>query len=131
MKIWFCFVFFFTIISVVILLIALAAIFITFSSFVKADFYNRLTDRAKMAAQLYLEADEIPADSLNRVRDRYLKQIPGEVVRIYNDRNAPYFIKDRQQYWSDNVIDLVRRRKEMEFSEGDRQTVGIYYNDNQ
>lgn len=122
---------YFTIISAVILLIALAAIFFTFSSFVKSDFYNRLSDRAKVAAQLYLEADEIPVDSLNRVRERYLKQIPGEVVRIYNDRNAPNFIKDRQQYWSDNVIDLVRRRKEMEFTEGDRQTVGIYYNDNQ
>ena len=47
---------YFTIISAVILLIALAAIFLTFSSFVKSDFYNRLSDRAKVAAQLYLEA---------------------------------------------------------------------------
>jgi signal transduction histidine kinase len=122
---------YFTIISAVILIIAFSAIFFTFNSFVKADFYSRLNDRAKVAAQLYLEADEIPVDSLNRVRERFLKQIPGEVVRIYNNRNAPYFINDRQQYWSDNVIDLVRRRKEIEFAEGDRQTVGVYYNDNQ
>ena len=122
---------YFTIISAVVLLIALAAILVTFASFVKSDFYNRLTDRAKVAAQLYLEADEIPIDSLNRVRERYLKQIPGEVVRIYNDRNAPYFINDKQQYWSDKVIDQVRKRREIEFAEGDRQTVGVYYNDNQ
>lgn len=122
---------YFTLISVVILLIAMGAIFITFSSFAKADFYNRLMDRAKVAAQLYLEADEISVDSLNRVRERYLKRIPGEVVRFYNDRNAPSFIKDRQQYWSDRVIDQVRRQKETEFAEGNRQTVGIYYNDNQ
>ena len=122
---------YFTIISVLILLIALATTFFTFTSFAKTDFYGRLMDRAKVAAQLYLEADEISVDSLNHVRQRYLKQIPGEVVRFYNDRNAPSFIKDREQYWSDNVINMVRARRQAEFTEGARQTVGIYYNDNQ
>lgn len=122
---------YFTIISAVILLIALSVIFITFNSFAKADFYSRLVDRAKVAAQLYLEADEISPDSLNRVRERYLKQLPGEVTRIYNDNNAASFIKDKQQYWRSSVIDMVRRRKDVEFAEGTRQTVGIYYNDNQ
>jgi signal transduction histidine kinase len=122
---------YFTIISAVILLIALTVIFITFNSFAKADFYSRLVDRAKVAAQLYLEADEISPDSLNRVRERYLKQLPGEVTRIYNDNNAASFIKDKQQYWRSNVIELVRKRKDIELAEGTRQTVGIYYNDNQ
>lgn len=122
---------YFTIISAVILLIALSVIFITFNSFAKADFYGRLVDRAKVAAQLYLEADEISPDSLNRVRERYLKQLPGEVTRIYNDKNAASFIRDKQQYWKSSVIDLVRRRKDVQFVEGTRQTVGIYYNDNQ
>ncbi len=122
---------YFTIISVVILLIALAATFFTFTSFAKTDFYSRLMDRAKVAAQLYLEADEISVDSLNNVRQRYIKQIPGEVVRFYNDRNVSSFISDKQQYWSNDVINMVRKRKEAEFSEGDRQTVGVYYNDNQ
>ncbi|MDB5134040.1 MAG: hypothetical protein JWP37_643 [Mucilaginibacter sp.] len=122
---------YFTLISAVILLIALSTIFITFNSFVRADFYSRLMDRAKVAAQLYLEADEISADSLSHVRERYLKQLPGEVTRFYDDRNAASFIRDRQQYWSSDVINLVRKRKQLEFTEGDRQTVGIYYNDNQ
>jgi len=122
---------YFTIISAVILLIALTVIFITFNSFAKADFYSRLVDRAKVAAQLYLEADEISPDSLNRVRERYLKQLPGEVTRIYNDNNAASFIRDKQQYWRSSVIKQVRRRKDIEFAEGTRQTVGIYYNDNQ
>jgi signal transduction histidine kinase len=122
---------YFTIITAVILLIALAIILITFNSFAKSDFYGRLLDRAKVAAQLYLKADEISPDSLNHVRERYLKQLPGEVTRIYNDRNSASFIKDRQQYWSSDVIDQVRKRKQLEFAEGSRQTVGMYYNDNQ
>jgi signal transduction histidine kinase len=122
---------YFTLISAVILLIALSVILITFKSFARADFYSRLMDRAKVAAQLYLEADEISPDSLNRVHERYLKQLPGEVTRIYNDSNTASFIRDRQQYWNSEVINMVRARKEAEFTEGNRQTVGIYYNDNQ
>jgi signal transduction histidine kinase len=122
---------YFTLISTVILLIALGVILLTFNSFAKGDFYGRLMDRAKVAAQLYLEADEISPDSLSHVRERYLKQLPGEVTRFYDDRNTASFIRDRQQYWDSNVINMVRKGKQMEFTEGNRQTVGIYYNDNQ
>jgi signal transduction histidine kinase len=122
---------YFTLISAMIILIALATIFITFISFEKTDFYGRLMDRAKIAAQLYLEADEISADSLNHVHERFLKQMSGEVMRFYNDRNAASFITDKQQYWGSDVINRVRRQKQVEFTEGERQTVGIYYNDNQ
>src|ERR1700712_2882894 len=122
---------YFTLLSTGILLIATAAIFIAFNSLVKADFYGRLIDRAKVAAQLYLEADEISPDSLSHVRERYLRELPGEVTRFYDDRNSASFIRDRQQYWSSSVINQVRKRKELEFTEGNRQTVGIYYNDNQ
>jgi signal transduction histidine kinase len=122
---------YFTLISAVILLIALTIILVIFNSFAKSDFYGRLMDRAKVAAQLYLEADEISPDSLSHVRERYLKQLPGEITRFYDDRNTASFIRDRQQYWSTDVIDMVRKRKQTEFTEGDRQTVGIYYNDNQ
>ncbi|MEO6851941.1 MAG: HAMP domain-containing protein, partial [Mucilaginibacter sp.] len=122
---------YFTLITAVIMLIALATIFFTFNSFVKSDFYSRLIDRAKVAAQIYLEADEISADSLNNVRERYLAQLPGEVTRFYDDRNTASFIRDRQQYWPIEVINHIRKRHQVELTEGDRQTVGIYYTDNQ
>jgi signal transduction histidine kinase len=122
---------YFTLTTAVILFIAMAIIFISFNSLVKSDFYSRLLDRAKVASQLYLKADEISADSLNRVRARYLKQLPGEVIRFYDNKNAASFIKDKEQYWSNRVISAVRKQKEMEFTQGERQTVGVYYNDNQ
>src|SRR5476651_2197336 len=121
---------YFTLISVAILIIAFATIFLTFISIVKSDFNDRLMVRANIAAQLYLEADEITADSLNHVRGRYQKPLQGEVVRFYDDNNRASFIKDRQQYWGDDVINSVRQQKQAEFTEGNRQTVGIYYKDN-
>jgi len=122
---------YFTAISAIVLLIVQSVICIIFSSLLKSQFYDHLTYRANVAAQLYLEADEISPDSLSHVRERYLQPIPHEVIRFYDDKNAASFIKDRNQFWSGPIIDAVRKRRHMEFAEGERQTVGIYYNDNQ
>jgi len=122
---------YFTATSVVVLLIVEAAISITVNSIIKSDFYSHLMDRATVAAQVYLEADEISADSLNHVRERYLLRLPDEVVRFYDDKDAASFIKDKNQFWPSAVINQVRKQKKLQLSEGERQTVGIYYNDNQ
>jgi len=122
---------YFTAISTIVLLIVQIVIGLTFHSFIKSDFYSHLRDRANVAAQLYLEADEITADSLSRVRERYLQRLPGEVIRFYDDKNEASFIKDKNQFWSAPVINAVRKDGHRDFTEGDRQTVGIYYNDNQ
>jgi len=122
---------YFTALSAIVLLLVEAVICIIFSSLIKSDFYDHLMYRANVAAQLYLEADEISADSLSHVRARYLQPIPNEVIRFYDDKNAASFINDKNQFWSAPVINMVRNRKQVKFPEGDRQTVGIYYNDNQ
>ncbi|MHB8208758.1 sensor histidine kinase [Mucilaginibacter sp.] len=122
---------YFSAISAIVLLIVEIVICLIFISLIKTDFYSHLMDRATVAAQVYLEADEISADSLSHVRERYVKRLPDEVVRFYDDKNTASFIKDKDQYWTDAVINGVRKSKELQFAEGNRQTVGIYYNDNQ
>ena len=122
---------YFSLITAVTLIIAMIIVFTTFHSLVRADFTSRLIDRARIVAQLYFKADEISPDSLVNVRKRFSRQLPNEVIRIYNDRNAPVIIEDKQQYWSSKTIETVRKRKEITFNEGDRQTVGNYVRDNQ
>lgn len=80
-----------------------------FYSFVRNDFYEHLNDRAKVAAQLYLEADEISSDSLGHVRERYLAKLPEERIGIYNEHNES-FLAHKHSYWADQVIDRVRKR---------------------
>ncbi|ASU36591.1 HAMP domain-containing sensor histidine kinase [Mucilaginibacter xinganensis] len=122
---------YFTAISAIVLLIVQVVICITFNSLIRSNFYDQLMDRANVAAKLYLEADEISEDSLNRVKEHYLKGLHSEVVRIYDEKNAASFIKDKNQFWSSPIINQVRKNKRVQFDEGQRQTVGIYYNDNQ
>ncbi|WP_316822759.1 HAMP domain-containing sensor histidine kinase [Pedobacter gandavensis] len=122
---------YFTLISTLTLLAVLCAVYFTFIKFLEADFFDRLTDRTMVTAKLYLEADEISADSLNTVRNQYLETLNGEVIRIYNANNSATFIGDDQQYWSHETIDKVRKNKKVQFIDGDRQVVGIFYKDNQ
>jgi signal transduction histidine kinase len=122
---------YFTLISTLVLLCVLSAIYFTFIKFMQAEFFARLTDRTMVTAKLYLEADEISTDSLTRVREQYLERLNGEVIRIYNSKNDATFIGDDQQYWNHETIDKVRRYKKIRFKDGNRQVVGIYYKDNQ
>ncbi|SDD35416.1 Signal transduction histidine kinase [Mucilaginibacter pineti] len=122
---------YYTLLSSGTLLLIMMVMYLLFMGIFRADFYNRLNDRAKLAAQLYLEADEISMDSLDHVRERMIERLPDEVIRIYNAHNMASFIKDRQQYWGSTIIEQVRKEKYASFSEGSRQTIGIYYPDNQ
>lgn len=122
---------YFTLISSGVLLLVLAAIYVAIGIFSRNDFFERLKDRASVAAQLYLEADEISSDSLIKVRELYLEKLPGELVRFYDSRNAAAFIQDRQQYWTSDVIEKVRKQGYLQYVDGQRQVVGIDYKDNQ
>jgi len=122
---------YFTFISSGMLLAVFITIYFSFVIFFRNDFYTHLKERATVTARLYLEADEISTDSLNRVRVLYLNELPGEVVRIYNSDNNAAFILDKMQYWTNGTINQVRKRGYLQFTEGQRQAVGIYYKDNQ
>lgn len=122
---------YFALISSGVLLAVFTTIYLSFVVFFRNDFYTHLTERATVTARLYLEADEISTDSLNIVRKLYLNELPGEVVRIYNSENNAAFIEDKLQYWDNKTIDEVRKKSFIKFAKGNRQVVGIYYQDNQ
>ncbi|WP_158796625.1 HAMP domain-containing sensor histidine kinase [Pedobacter sp. L105] len=122
---------YFTLVSTLTMLCVLCVIYFTFQKVLESEFFERLTDRTMVTAKLYLKADEIPSDALNKVRAEYLVKLKGEVIRIYNERNSAAFIGDDQQFWGSETINLVRQQGRLQFVEGDRQVVGIYYKDNQ
>ncbi|OKS85769.1 sensor histidine kinase [Mucilaginibacter polytrichastri] len=120
----------FSLITAGVLSFILIIIYLAFYSLFKNDFYGHLNDRAKVAAQLYLEADEISTDSLSHVREHYLDKLPNESIGIYDARNQSY-IAHNHQTWPAKIINTVRAKKHLQFTAGNRQAVGIYYNDNQ
>lgn len=122
---------YFTLTSTLMLLSVLCAVYFIFLKFMESDFFARLTDRTMVTAKLYLEADEISQEALEKVRNQYIVKLNGEVIRIYNSKNNASFIGDDQQYWTNQTINKVRKEGRLQFKDGNRQVVGIFYKDNQ
>jgi len=122
---------YFTLISSGALLLVLVAVYIAVFSFFTADFYSRLTDRTNLASQLYLKADELTADSMLQIQQKYLDRLPDEVIRIYDSNNLSAFKMNHNFYWTKTIIEQVRRDKYVAYEEGDRKVVGKFYQDNQ
>ncbi|MBN9380095.1 MAG: HAMP domain-containing histidine kinase [Chitinophagaceae bacterium] len=120
----------FTILSAVLLLLVLTGIYLLTAGNRKNDFYGHLLDRAIINAELFLAQDNLSEEKFRDVQKKFPQSLPGEIVRIYNDSDQPAFIKDSSFQWPKEVIDRVRRQKNITYSEGDRQTTGIYYIDN-
>ncbi|AMR31312.1 two-component sensor histidine kinase [Mucilaginibacter sp. PAMC 26640] len=122
---------YFTLVSSGALLLVLICVYVAVFSFFKADFYNRITDRVNLASQLYLKADELRADSIQQLQQRYLEKLPGEVIRLYDDNNLSAFSMKHNIYWKKDIIDQVRQDGYLEYEEGDKKVVGKYFKDNQ
>ena len=122
---------YFTLASTLMLLIVLSATYFVFSKFMESDFFDRLSDRTRVTANLYLEADEISTDALRRNRNQYLDKLNGEFIRIYDAQNNPVFIDDNSSTWDSQMIEKIRQQGKVRFKNGSSQVVGIFYRDNQ
>jgi signal transduction histidine kinase len=117
-------------ISAFLLLAVLTGIFILTLQHIKNDFHDRLLERAITNAELFLAQDNLSAEKFRDVQKKFPQSLPEEIVRIYNDSNKSVFIKDSSNQWPQSVIDEVRQQKFIYYTQGKKQTAGIYYVDN-
>ena len=122
---------YFTLASTLMLLIVLFATYFVFAKFMESDFFDRLNDRTRVTANLYLEADEISPGALRRNRNQYLEKLNSEYIRIYDHQNKPVFIDEYGSTWDNQVIEKIRTQGKVQFKNGLNQVVGIFYRDNQ
>ncbi len=122
---------YFTITSSLLMLVIMAFIYLLFSNITKNDFYTALHERTEVAAGVYLEADEISAAALQKIKEKYLISLPNEVIRMYDSTNKLSFINENNQNWSNDIINKVRQKKYLAYNDNGRQVVGIDYDDNQ
>jgi len=122
----------FTTLVGIILLLVLFSIYIVTGIISKKQFYDRLKERADIAAQIFLEQDELSKNSYELVQQKYFKKLPGEVIQIFNSQNNKQFIADDPKtIYSGLLLDKVRREKVVFDSDPAGQLVGTYYQDNQ
>jgi len=120
----------FALLSAILLFAVLAGIYFLTSQYRKRDFQERLQDRAITNAELFLAQDNLSAEKFQDVQKKFPQSLPQEIVRIYNDKDEPVFLRAGSFQWPHYLIDRVRKEKTIHFTEGDKYTVGVYYIDN-
>ncbi len=122
----------FTIIISVILVCLNLYIYFILRTLTVNNFFNQLKDRAIITATVFLEADEQSSTILNLFQNKYLKTLPGEIIRVYDENNHPSFIDSSNTFtFDEKLINEIRAKKELHLEKERRQIVGIYYQDNQ
>lgn len=122
---------FISILGVILLLFSLLVYFFT-SFYRQDDFYSRIQRRATIAARHILEADEVRQQERRQNEISYFQELPYEAVRIYRTDGTLIFSEGEGDLGiTPGLLEQIQNRKSMQFSEGVRQVVGIYYPDNQ
>jgi signal transduction histidine kinase len=116
----------------VILLGALSATLIIHGDYTHEQFNDRLRDRADVTGYIFLERDEMRAAAFRDFQRRFMQTLPNEVLQVYDSKMQPTFIEeDERVQVSDELLARIVAEKEVFFSLGRRQAVGIFYRDNQ
>lgn len=100
--------------------------------YTKNEFHERLHDRAHIAAQLYLDEDELSPKMMQRVREQFTKSLPEEQVHIYDINRRPAFkLGEVRLSGLDKNFDKLDADGFIEFTTNKRQWVGWKFDDNQ
>jgi signal transduction histidine kinase len=119
------------------ILLALSIFVYTFSHIYTEElFYSRLREKANLTAQMHLEKDELEHQILSKIRQKHLlNKLQHEVIEIYDHNNKLQFVDEENEsdnlFYSSVILNKVRKKKYFEFRDGDRQSAGILYSDNQ
>jgi signal transduction histidine kinase len=121
----------FTLLMALLLGTGLGAVYYLSWHNTRRQYEQRLRERANTAAALFLEADEQSLASTNRARQRFLRNLNGEVIGIFDAADRLRFNTQTDSSFTPVLLARVRRRGEVLVRHGAQQVVGIYYRDNQ
>lgn len=119
----------FIFIVALILLLSYLAIYVSFSGSRREDFFDRLSSRARMTAQMLFEIEEIDAELLKRIETNNPMSLPNERIIIYDYENNIIFSSDenRSLNISQDLIDNVRLNNEVRIKQGQYEILGEFY----
>ncbi len=112
-----------------ILLLSSLAIYFSFSGTRREEFYDRLSSKAKMVAQMLIEIDEINADLLYRIEKNNPVSLPNEKIIIYDYQNNIVYNTDEDHVLNitPELINDVRLADEVRLKQKPFEMVGQFY----
>ena len=112
----------------------MAGSFLLFKSHMKDLYFDNLEDHAMTTALFYFEKDEIKEFNSQRYKQIELqyKRINNESIRVYDTKTNQLYVRDTIDFdLSEKDLKNIKKEKLQTFTRGDRQFLGLFYNDNQ
>ncbi|RDV16193.1 sensor histidine kinase [Pontibacter diazotrophicus] len=120
-----------SILALILLLFSLVVYYFT-SLYRQDDFYNRIDRRASIVASHLLKADEADPRQRRSNEINYYQELPYEAIRIFRANGDPVFAKgDGFLGVTPKRLEKIKQQKRVQYEQGVRQVVGVYYPDNQ
>ncbi len=112
-----------------IIMLTSIAIYILFSQSRKEEFFDRLSSKAKLVAQMLIDIDEIDMDLLRKIEKNNPLSLPSEKIRIYDYKNNLIYSSDNDSTFSYSVdlINKVRLDNELRINRDSYEIVGHFY----
>ncbi len=116
----------------VLLLLVLTGVYVLQERYTAREFRQRLRERAQVTAYIYLEKDELRASTFRAFEKKYLRALHNEILQVYDaQRRVRFIAADERVHLSDAMLARIADSKEVYFTLGPREAVGIFYRDNQ
>ncbi|WP_149242478.1 sensor histidine kinase [Dyadobacter sp. 32] len=121
----------FTMMVAVILLLFSVAIYTVSSRYRQEEFYDRLKSKARTTCRLLVKVNGIDKNLLRVIDQNTLTEMLDEKVLIFNSENELIYssVDDKMISYHANLLAEVRQKKEIEFLQGESETIGILYDE--
>ncbi len=112
-----------------ILFSSFLAIYLSFSESRKVEFFQRLSDKSRLVAQMLLEIEEINADVLGKIEQNNPLNLANEKIIIYDYDNTVLFSSDTSKVLriSKSLIHEARAKREIRFTARSYEVCGLLY----
>lgn len=113
-----------------LLFIVLSGIFIFVEHNRSNSFFNKLDERAMIAAQFHFAEDNLSKKVFMQVTKKFPQSLSKESISIYTDKLEPIFTPKDSLIWNKGFVKKILENKTAHFMVGERQASGLYYEDN-
>ena len=121
----------FAVIVASILSIFSISVYVLSEDYRREDFFSRLESRGITTARLLVSVQEINTDLLKIIDKNSVYALIQEQVLIFDRNNKLIYnsLEKSEFNVSTDLLDKIRREKQIEFTENDLEIIGIVYND--
>ncbi|AKD56931.1 sensor histidine kinase [Spirosoma radiotolerans] len=122
----------FTLIVASILIGFSLLIYLVSATYRREEFYERLKSKARTTVRFLVEVKEVDRDLLRIIDRNTLTAMIDEKVLILDDNNKLVYssVDDYPVRYKPDLLDAVRREREIETTNGENELVGILYEAN-